>query len=664
MAVKYEDDLVSTFDDWYVGRSEGPKGHLEFRSVSPFGQSLLAKYRDFKREMDARCHDFDKLEMIADNEVISKKPDLPNVSSGETSGLIRRIARNLVQNTPNVEVVSKFDDDSVHGIFAKHILTTKIIGSDLYSNDMQQNLFASTKAGLTIGFDCVIPTLLQDAAGGWFMDYNPIHYRDVFPEPGTKDVRKAPEVFVRRYLTKGEVMSIIRTQEDGWDVAALRRLLADRPSPPPREAQSASREDAKRKLIASGYEIITYYTNGGDLFYTFCPNTGMLFRLERNKHPLKKHPVFFLVLEKDHQQPLGKSQAELVLGRQEFQDLMLNGAMKLWYRNINPSIIGYGAVGSIPNLSPGKYTQLSNPNARIEAFEVNTQTLMQYQTIAQGNLGSMVNNMGSADQQMATQAGNGMSATPQGVEAQQAMVDITTNNYQKAIESFFSEYCSYALTTYFQELKHVKNVVPNADARQKLIKAGLHPDENGENDPFNKDGSLNIDFSEMATEYFVRCIPGSLVELEDEKQLRILNALFVSLSQSMNALAMTQDQELLRNASTTLQYIIERIIELSGSDSSRDLKSLLKHGKTEQFRLYEERASAFEDSINGVVAQAADGLALTAAAMQQMQSQLKLMGESQRLMMQKLGVPMDESAVTGPDSKAVTEPRLQSAGTV
>ena len=46
----------------------------------------------------------------------------------------------------------------------------------------------------------------------------------------------------------------------------------------------------------------------------------------------------------------------------------------------------------------------------------------------------MVNLVGSADQQMAVQAGNGMSATPQGVEAQQSMVDITTNNYQKAIE--------------------------------------------------------------------------------------------------------------------------------------------------------------------------------------------------------------------------------------
>jgi hypothetical protein len=115
------------------------------------------------------------------------------------------------------------------------------------------------------------------------------------------------------------------------------------------------------------------------------PSTGHLLRIEKNKHPMKLHPVHFLVLEKDSQQPLGKSQVELLIGRQDFQDLMLNGAMKLWYRNINPSILGYGAVNALPNLSPGKYTRDLQPErSKIEAFEVNTQTLMQYGQISQG----------------------------------------------------------------------------------------------------------------------------------------------------------------------------------------------------------------------------------------------------------------------------------------
>ena len=130
-----------------------------------------------------------KLEKLADGEVISPKPDLPNISTGETAGLVRRIARNLVQNTPNVEVLSKFDDDRPPGIFASTSSPAKIIGSDQYSNDMQQNLFASHEDRADARLHLVIPALLQDAAGGWYMKYDAIHYRDVFPEPGARDVR-------------------------------------------------------------------------------------------------------------------------------------------------------------------------------------------------------------------------------------------------------------------------------------------------------------------------------------------------------------------------------------------------------------------------------------------------------------------------------------------
>src|SRR5690242_5208594 len=188
---------VPAFAEWYVDYDpEGRDGCLEFRGLSPTGQSMWREFTDFKREMDARVEGYENLEKIANGEVINRKPDLPNVSSGETAGLVRRIARNLVQNTPNVDVISKFNDDDVYGILSRHLLLSKIIGSDEYSNDMQQNLFASTKASLTRGFDCVIPLLLQDAGGSWHIKYDTIHYRDVFPEPGVKDVRQAPYVFV------------------------------------------------------------------------------------------------------------------------------------------------------------------------------------------------------------------------------------------------------------------------------------------------------------------------------------------------------------------------------------------------------------------------------------------------------------------------------------
>ena len=633
---------ITKFEDWYVDYDVDPRdGTLSPRGIAACGSHLNTEYLFAKREMDIRVAGYDKLEKLADGQVIKEKADLPNVSSGETAGLVRRIARNLVQNTPNVEILSKFDDDGVKGIFANHILKTKIIGSDEYSNDMQQNLFASTKTALTLGFDAVVPVLLQDHTGSWYMKYDTLHYRDVFPEPGCKDVRQATEVYVRRYLTKGEVNSLIRDNTDGWDMAALRTMLQS--APYSRARESVDHQTAKHGQIPRGYEVITWYSSSGDPFLTFDPHTKALLRIEKNKHPQKLHPVHFLVLEKDAMQPLGKSQVELVIGRQDFQDLMLNGAMKLWYRNINPSIIGYGAVNAVPNLSPGKYTSISNPNAKIEPFEVSTATLNQFGLISQQNLGSMVNLMGSADQQMATQAGNGMSATPQGFEAQQQMVDITTNNFQKAIESFFSHYCSYALTVYFAELRATKKVVPSADAREKLLEAGLSPEE------FNEDGSLAVDFSELVVPYYVRVVPGSLVEMEDEKQLRVLNELFVPLSQAMPALAAVQDRTILNNAAKTMQFIIGKQIELSGATTAKEL-GMLWTGKTDEAEGHEAMMQDVKEQVDNFGALYEEEQERNSQAIVNLQAQVSQLTQLVQTFMEKVGVQTQAPVGSSPQS--------------
>lgn len=589
MAVEH--DPITGFDQWYVDRSEDPRtGKLEYRNMQPCADSLLNRFERYKREMDIRVANFEKLVKLADAQVISEKPDLPNISSGETAGMVRRMARNLVQHTPNVEVISKFDDDEVYGIFSRWILESKIIGDDQYSNDMQQNLFASTKSALTLGFDCVMPTLMQDVKNGFYIHYDNVHYRDVFPEPGAKDVRQANDVFIRKYLTKGDVKRLIKHGGPSWDKSALIRLAEN--NPPAMEEQSVDHQTKKRGQIPDGYEIITWYSNSGEPFLTFDRRNKMLLRIERNVHPLKEHPVHFLVLEKDANQPLGKSQVELVLGRQEFQDLLWNGAMKMWYRNINPTIIGYGAPNSIPNLGPGKYVNIPNPNAKFEAFEVNSQTLNMFGSIATQNAGNMVQLVGAADQQMAMSGTGGqMSQTPAGVEAQQQVVDITTNNYQKAIEAFASRYLSYGLTIFFEHLKSVKSIVPSADARQQMIKAGLPQDK------FKDDGTLEMDFEELATQYWVRCVPGSLVEMEDEKQLRVLNQLFVPLSQAMPAVAAGGDQRALSRLTATMLYIVEKEIELSGSAHGKELRDMMLEGETQQARAAITSARDLEEKI-------------------------------------------------------------------
>ncbi len=271
---------------------------------------------------------------------------------------------------------------------------------------------------------------------------------------------------------------------------------------------------------------------------------------------------------------------------------------------------------------------------------MNTQTLLQYGQISEKNLGSMVNLVGSADQQMASQAGVGMSATPQGVEAQQAMVDITTNNYQKAIESFFSHYCSYALTIYFHELKAVKKVKPTAEARLKLVKAGLAPEL------VHRDGTLDMDFGKLATEYWVRTVPGSLVEMEDEKQLKILNQLFVPLSQAMPALAASDHKAILQQAAMAMQYIIKKQIELSGSSSAKDI-GLVFEGKGPEMEDRDAKLLALETGIHSVESGIGGVLDMSASALKQMQEQIAMLAETQGLILQKLGAPSPSSGAPG-----------------
>jgi hypothetical protein len=226
----------------------------------------------------------------------------------------------------------------------------------------------------------------------------------------------------------------------------------------------------------------------------------------------------------------------------------------------------------------------------------------------------------------------GMSKTPQGVDAQQQMVDITTNNYQKAIEAFFSHYCSYALTIYFQELKAVKRVHPTAEARIRLLEAGL------DTKYINDDGTIDVDFEDMSVEFFVRCVPGSLVEMEDEKQLRILNQLFIPLSQSMPAIVATQNPTLINQATTAMKYIVGKQIELSGAASAKELGLLWNRGDVKEVDERDQRITSLEDAISGLHGDSSMELEFNNLAIRQLQEQMSQMTQNQQVLLEKLGV--------------------------
>ena len=156
---------------------------------------------------------------------------------------------------------------------------------------------------------------------------------------------------------------------------------------------------------------------------------------------------------------------------------------------------------------------------------------------------------------------------------------------------------------------------------------------------------MQLEFDELATEYFVRTIPGSLVEMEDEKQLRVLNQMFIPLSQMMPALAASGDQDALQKATQALLFVIEKEIELSGAAHSSDIQRLWTKGVDDQSTQREALVAEFEERINLADTARAAQLEQLVADREEAREQMSMMRESMDAIMGALGIP---GAVTAP----------------
>src|SRR5690606_19786827 len=144
----------------------------------------------------------------------------------------------------------------------------------------------------------------------------------------------------------------------------------------------------------------------------------------------------------------------------------------------------------------------------------------------------------------------------------------------------------------------------------------------------------------------------------------ILNQLFVPLSQAMPALAASQDQAALANASAAMQYIIEKQIELSGSNRSNTLKSIMKTGMTPEVEQQEQRFQAMEDGINGTAEIVLQGQEQMTSVLAAQQEQINMLGQTMAAILERLGVPVEQSAQIEGNSTTGSVPAAAGADTV
>ena len=166
---------------------------------------------------------------------------------------------------------------------------------------------------------------------------------------------------------------------------------------------------------------------------------------------------------------------------------------------------------------------------------------------------------------------------------------------------------------------------------------------------------------EMAVEYTVTCVPGSLVEMEDEKQLRILQQLFVPLSQAMPALAATGNPEVLAKAAAAMQYIVQKSIELSGSNHAGELSTIMGEGKTQQVDDYQRKIDNLEEGIGGLVGTLTESNTSMAAAVAQLQDQVAMLAQMNTELFEKLGISSASSVPNG-TGVPTAEPVLARSG--
>jgi hypothetical protein len=134
--------------------------------------------------------------------------------------------------------------------------------------------------------------------------------------------------------------------------------------------------------------------------------------------------------------------------------------------------------------------------------------------------------------------------------------------------------------------------------------------------------------------------------MEDEKQLRILNQMFIPLSQAMPAMAAAQDPQMLAQAARAMQYIIARQIELSGSASAKQL-GLVFDGEDDAAKATDQKIAELEAAINGSQAPLGDVLLMNETALMQMQEQMTMLRETQQVILEKLGASPVSSGSTG-----------------
>ena len=531
--------------------------------------------------MKRRTARYDLYGMLAKNKSIHEHKGRRGqfFSEGSTQYILRKSLATTLQRVPDGELQTQYDKLSVEHVQTEYIFNNKVCWSEFEGIDMFSNLTNTFKTSFIYGYTPVRTGFEKDYDNDVRVSYNIEHWADVAVDTDCRDIRRPKVVYHRSYISKAECEALLTPDGNVFDStynADAIKYVLDHELFTAKQWESEKLADRQKGATSqASLELSTEYRRGSKEFVTYIPSIGAEFRRVPNYDPRLGIPWNFFVLEPDPDYPLGLSQIEFLLADQQFQDLFQTSAYKNLLLAMEPPIMvsGWDTNPSSYVFEPRKIWNLGNNpnNAKVEPVKIENQILSSFLNTREGVAAGMLRQLNVMDGTIsADSAVPGFSGTPQGVEAQQRSKDISINQYQKRIESFFSDWANQALRMYMNAMKGKHELTVDEETRRKLADLGAGD--------LIKGDKIVIDFSQLSTdllEFKVRT--GSLIERKEDKERKALNEMILPLTQNLNGWS-EANKAIIENE--ILIPATKRLLELSDTDignrTSEALEKLMR----------------------------------------------------------------------------------------
>lgn len=542
-------------------------------------------YNRAKAQMDQRVKHFETYAKISHmkNLYNANGRKTTMFSEGSTQSIKRKIVSQTLQRTPDGELQTQYDKNSVETAILEYLFENKILNSGYSGNSMFSNLTKVFKSSYDYGFACVRTGFKRNNTKDIVTTFNIIKHNNVFPNPDCDAIQEAEWYIIREWISRSEIESLFSKDDklidSTYNEDTLRYIIqkehADGDGFDSRGLQDKANGVSKIESV----EIRTLYRRGDDEFISYAPHLNAIFRKVKNPDPQKDVPLHFLILDHDDEYALGASSVSYTLGKQQFADNFLTSSNNQVLLAENPPVMLWGNLTQtkIKMLPRSVWNMGTNPNAtKAEKFPIETSTLNNFTNILEHNSSSMIRDMNIQDATIASDAHvSGFSATPQGVEAQREDKTISINTYQKNLETFFSDWTDHALRSYCATMKGTQEITVNEETRRKIYsieKSQVDPMTQTAPESIINGNKIKVNFDELSADtvsFQVRT--GSLIESKHDQNQDKLSKMIVPISQMLGALP-DEDKHAFVNV---LMQIVKRLLEEADIDVAAEAGDMI-----------------------------------------------------------------------------------------